>query len=50
MPEGTPFVTLDGVERKLSDRDLMICDKEKPSAHDDEPSYGPMSDGNKHSQ
>ena len=30
MPEGTPFVTLDGVERKLSDRDLMICDKEKP--------------------
>ena len=30
MPEGTPFVTLDGVERKLSDRDLMICDTEKP--------------------
>lgn len=30
MPEGTPFVTLDGVERKLSDRDLMICDKEQP--------------------
>ena len=30
MPEGTPFVTLDGVERKLSDRDLMICDQEKP--------------------
>ena len=30
MPEGIPFVTLDGVERKLSDRDLMICDKEKP--------------------
>ncbi len=29
MPEGTPFVTLDGVERKLSDRDLMICDKEE---------------------
>lgn len=29
-PEGTPFVTLDGVERKLSDRDLMICDEEKP--------------------
>lgn len=25
MPEGTPFVTLDEVERKLSDRDLMIC-------------------------
>lgn len=30
MPEGTPFVTLDGVERKLSERDLMICDKEEP--------------------
>lgn len=29
-PEGTPFTTLDGVERKLSDRDLMICDAEKP--------------------
>ncbi|WP_455590409.1 phenylalanine--tRNA ligase subunit beta [Bacteroides sp.] len=29
MPEGTPFVTLDEVERKLSDRDLMICDKEE---------------------
>lgn len=28
--EGTPFVTLDGVERKLSERDLMICDEEKP--------------------
>jgi len=25
-PEGTPFVTLDGVERKLSADDLMICD------------------------
>jgi len=30
MPEGTPFITLDGEERKLSDRDLMICDAEKP--------------------
>lgn len=30
MPEGTPFVTLDGVERKLSDRDLMICNIEEP--------------------
>lgn len=30
VPEGTPFVTLDGVERKLSDKDLMICDTEKP--------------------
>ena len=28
--EGTPFTTLDGVERKLSDADLMICDAEKP--------------------
>ncbi len=26
LPEGTPFVTLDGVERKLSSEDLMICD------------------------
>ena len=30
MPEGTPFVTLDGVERKLSSRDLMICNAEEP--------------------
>jgi len=29
-PEGTPFVTLDGVERKLNEADLMICDAEKP--------------------
>ena len=29
MPEGTPFVTLDEVERKLSERDLMICNKEE---------------------
>ncbi|WP_316744472.1 phenylalanine--tRNA ligase subunit beta [Pedobacter antarcticus] len=28
--EGTPFVTLDGVERKLGAEDLMICDAEKP--------------------
>ncbi|GHT76944.1 phenylalanine--tRNA ligase beta subunit [Bacteroidia bacterium] len=28
QPEGTPFVTLDGVERKLSGRDLMICNAE----------------------
>ena len=28
--EGTPFKTLDGVERKLSANDLMICDAEKP--------------------
>lgn len=30
LPEGTPFVTLDGVERKLTATDLMICDAEKP--------------------
>ena len=30
MPEGTPFVTLDGEERKLSERDLMICNAEEP--------------------
>lgn len=29
-PEGTAFTTLDGVERKLSEADLMICDDEKP--------------------
>lgn len=29
MPEGTSFVTLDGVERKLSERDLMICNREE---------------------
>ncbi|MDR1526784.1 MAG: phenylalanine--tRNA ligase subunit beta [Dysgonamonadaceae bacterium] len=28
LPEGTPFVTLDEVERKLSDKDLMICSAE----------------------
>jgi phenylalanyl-tRNA synthetase beta chain len=28
--EGTPFVTLDGVERKLSSDDLMICNAEEP--------------------
>jgi len=30
MPEGTPFVTLDGVEHKLSGRDLAICNAEEP--------------------
>lgn len=30
VPEGTPFVTLDEKERKLSAKDLMICDAEKP--------------------
>jgi phenylalanyl-tRNA synthetase beta chain len=29
-PEGTLFVTLDGVERKLSAEDLMICNAEEP--------------------
>ncbi|MET3112541.1 phenylalanyl-tRNA synthetase beta chain [Pedobacter sp. CG_S7] len=28
--EGTPFITLDGVVRKLSAEDLMICDAEQP--------------------
>ena len=32
LPEGTPFVTLDGIERKLSANDLMICDGEDPVA------------------
>ena len=30
MPEGTPFVTLDGVEHKLSERDLAICNTREP--------------------
>ena len=30
MPDGTPFQTLDGVEHKLSDRDLAICNAEDP--------------------
>ena len=30
MPAGTPFQTLDGVEHKLSDRDLAICNEEEP--------------------
>ena len=30
MPQDTPFVTLDGVERKLDERDLMICNAEGP--------------------
>ncbi|WP_455497905.1 phenylalanine--tRNA ligase subunit beta [Coprobacter sp.] len=29
LPEGTKFVTLDGVERSLSDRDLMICNEKE---------------------
>ena len=30
MPEGTPFVTLDGAEHKLSANDLVICNEEEP--------------------
>ena len=30
MPEGTKFVTLDGVEHNLSDKDLAICNAEEP--------------------
>lgn len=30
VPEGTKFVTLDEVERTLSDKDLMICNAEEP--------------------
>ena len=30
MPTGTPFTTLDGIERTLTADDLMICDAEKP--------------------
>jgi len=29
LPAGTKFVTLDGVERELSDKDLMICNGEE---------------------
>ncbi len=29
VANNTPFTTLDGVERKLTDHDLMICDTEK---------------------
>ena len=29
LPQDTPFVTLDGVERKLDQRDLMICNEEE---------------------
>jgi phenylalanyl-tRNA synthetase beta chain len=31
LPEGTPFVTLDGIERKLSDQDVMVCDGRDPA-------------------
>ncbi|MFL2595052.1 MAG: phenylalanine--tRNA ligase subunit beta [Flavobacteriaceae bacterium] len=30
LPKGTAFTTLDGVERKLHEEDLMICDGDKP--------------------
>ena len=30
LPEGTPFVTLDEQERKLSENDLMICNGDEP--------------------
>jgi len=30
MPKGTPFTTLDEVERKLSETDLMICNTKEP--------------------
>jgi len=30
LPENTPFVTLDEVQRKLSSQDLMICNDEGP--------------------
>lgn len=30
LPDATPFVTLDGTERKLNAADLMICNAEKP--------------------
>ena len=30
MPAGTPFTTLDGIERTLTADDLMICDAKKP--------------------
>ncbi|WP_300722524.1 phenylalanine--tRNA ligase subunit beta [uncultured Alistipes sp.] len=30
VADGTPFVTLDGVERKLTSQDLLICSAERP--------------------
>lgn len=30
MPQDTPFVTLDGIERKLGSNDLMICNESEP--------------------
>lgn len=30
FPTGTPFITLDGIERKLDENDLMVCNTEAP--------------------
>ncbi|MHB9056870.1 MAG: phenylalanine--tRNA ligase subunit beta [Paludibacteraceae bacterium] len=30
LPDGTPFTTLDGVERKLNSNDLIICNADEP--------------------
>ncbi|MBQ4034055.1 MAG: phenylalanine--tRNA ligase subunit beta, partial [Paludibacteraceae bacterium] len=30
LPQGTKFTTLDGVERELDERDLMVCDENGP--------------------
>ena len=30
MPEGSPFTTLDGIERKLDAADLVICNEKEP--------------------
>ena len=30
LPKNTPFITLDGEERKLHEEDLMICDDDTP--------------------
>lgn len=30
LPDGTPFATLDGVEHKLGERDLAICNADEP--------------------
>jgi phenylalanyl-tRNA synthetase beta chain len=30
LPKGTHFLTLDGIDRELSDQDLMICNEKEP--------------------
>lgn len=30
MPQGTKFTTLDGIERELNEKDLMVCDEKGP--------------------